>query len=102
MQIEDEDAPLPPSKSARKRDAIARQKMGERLTRLKQADLAKLGLHEELHEALVEARRLSGHGALARHYQYIGRLMRDIDVDALEKALALLPDQQGLHARIRR
>ena len=93
---------LPPSKSARKREAHALQKLGEELVRLRAADLARLPLPETLRDAIEEARRLTSRGALSRQHQYIGRLMRDIDVDALEKALALLPDQKALHARIRR
>ncbi|MEO7775284.1 MAG: ribosome biogenesis factor YjgA [Steroidobacteraceae bacterium] len=91
-----------PSKSARKREALARQKLGARLTKLKNAELATLDLPELLMEALVEARRISAHGALARQHQYVGRLMREIDVDALEKALARLPSQQNVRAKMRR
>jgi ribosome-associated protein len=107
MQIEgkDVDEELPPSKSARKREALARQKLGERLARLKDAELATLALPEGLLDALLEARRISAHGARARQFQYVGRLMRDVDVEALEKALALLPGQRGQrgqHGRMRR
>jgi ribosome-associated protein len=102
----DEDEPLAPSKSARKREALARQKLGQRLAKLKDADLATLELPEALRDALLDARRITAHGALARQFQYVGRLMRDIDVEALEKQLALLPGQHGQsmnpHARMRR
>ena len=38
--------------------------------------------------ALAEARRLTSRAALARQRQYIGRLMRDVDPEPLERALA--------------
>jgi hypothetical protein len=34
---------------------------------------------DELREAVLAARRMTAHGAIARQRQYLGRLMRDID-----------------------
>jgi ribosomal 50S subunit-associated protein YjgA (DUF615 family) len=50
----------------------------------------------------MEARRLTSRAALARQHQYIGKLMRDIDVDAIEAALAAQADARNTHARLRR
>jgi ribosome-associated protein len=104
MSEVDEAAPddLPPSKSSRKRAAHAAQKMGEHLVRMRQEEVACLPLTDALHTAIVEARRLRGHGALARQYQYIGKLMRDVDMEALEAALEAQSDAQKAHARLRR
>ncbi len=81
---------LPPSRSARKRDAEARQRLGVRLVGLREARLA--ALHLELPEALLdairEARNIKRGPALARQYQYIGKLMRDVDPEPIEAALA--------------
>ena len=49
--------------------------------------MATLPLPEPLVEAITEARRLRSRGALGRQHQYIGKLMRDVDIDALEAAL---------------
>lgn len=76
-----------PSKSARKRAAHAAQAFGERLIALREADLAKLELPETLLAAVREARGIRARGGLARQKQYIGKLMRDIDLGPLEKAL---------------
>jgi len=92
----------PPSKSARKRAAHAAQKLGERLVRMHAQDLAGLPLSEELRAAITEARRLASRGALARQHQYIGRLMRGIDVAALEAALAARTEERNARARLRR
>jgi ribosomal 50S subunit-associated protein YjgA (DUF615 family) len=76
-----------PSRSARKRAALAAQALGVRLTRLTAAQLQTLELPEELLAALLEAKRLRSRPALARQHQYIGRLMRQIDAESVRRAL---------------
>lgn len=80
-----------PSRSARKRQAEALQKLGVGLTRMRPAKLRELQLHlhlpEALFEALLEVHRLRSGPALARQRQYIGRLMRDVDPLPIERAL---------------
>jgi ribosome-associated protein len=91
-----------PSKSARKREAHALQKLGERLVRMKPQDVATLPLTEPLLDAIAEARRLTSRGALSRQHQYIGRLMRDVDAEAIEAALARLEVARNPRARLPR
>ena len=81
---------LKPSKSARKREYIALQKLGEELITLKQSDLDQLPLDETLLEAIIEAQQMKAHGALRRQKQYIGKLMRHIDPEPLRTNLAKL------------
>jgi len=76
-----------PSKSSRKRAAHAAQALGERLIALKETDLARLPLPENLLDAVREARRIKARGGLSRQKQYIGKLMRDLDTAAIEDAL---------------
>jgi ribosome-associated protein len=76
-----------PSKSARKRDADAAQALGTRLIGLKESELASLGLPEKLFDAIVLARRITSRGGLARQRQFIGKLMRDIDLAPVEALL---------------
>jgi ribosome-associated protein len=76
-----------PSKSARKRAAHAAQDLGEELIRLRAVELDALQLPENLLDAIREARRISSRGGLARQRQYIGKLMRDIDVTPIRAAL---------------
>ena len=80
MDMNDDEQELPPSKSARKREAHALQKLGERLVKMRPEDMATLPLSEPLVEAITEARRLRSRGALGRQHQYIGKLMRDVDI----------------------
>ena len=77
-----------PSKSARKREYLARQKLGESLIPLQEPDLLAMGLDEDLLEAVLEAKRMKKHGALRRQKQYIGKLMNRVDPEPIKAALA--------------
>jgi 5-(carboxyamino)imidazole ribonucleotide mutase len=101
-----------PSKSARKREALAAQKLGEELILLKDADLEALALPERLSEAIRQARRIRSRAAGARQRQYIGKLMREIDLEPIQAALAAsakpvrsarryLPDREGYNAAMK-
>ncbi len=77
-----------PSKSARKRAAHAAQDLGEQLVQLREAQLAALELPEALKEAVRAARSIKSRAAGARQRQYIGKLMRDVDPQPIQAALA--------------
>jgi ribosome-associated protein len=79
-----------PSKSALKREHLARQKLGEELIPLQESDLRALGLDEDLLDAVLEAKRLRKHGALRRQKQYIGKLMGRTDPEPIRAALERL------------
>lgn len=78
------------SKTERKRQQQALKELGEKLIALPENDLAGLTLDEKLHKAIRDAAGMKSHGALRRQKQYIGKLMRDIDVEPIRAALALL------------
>ena len=84
----DQEADERPSKSARKRAAHAAQDLGETLIRLRDTELDALSLPERLTDAIREARRITSRGGGARQRQYIGKLMRDIDLEPIRAALA--------------
>ncbi|MCY1273030.1 hypothetical protein D9M70_216270 [compost metagenome] len=71
------------SKSQIKRELHALQDLGERLTTLKADVLAKLPLTDALQRALAEAPKHKAHIARKRHLQYIGKLMREQDIEAI-------------------
>ena len=75
-----------PSKSARKRAAHAAQDLGVALLRLPEAELVALALPEALLEAIRAARRINSRAAGARQRQYIGKLMRELDLKRLPQA----------------
>ncbi len=77
-----------PSKTRRKREMHARQALGERLAGLEDDVIAQLPLDERLADALRAVRTLRSHEARRRQMQFIGRLMREVDLEALQAALA--------------
>ena len=77
-----------PSKSAAKRAAHAAQDLGVALLRLPEAELVALALPEALLEAIRAARRINSRAAGARQRQYIGKLMRELDLEPIRLALA--------------
>ena len=79
-----------PSKSARKREFLALQKLGEELISLKEAELLDMELDEDLLDAVLEARRIRSYGALRRQKQYIGKIMRRVDSEPIRAALERL------------
>jgi len=77
-----------PSKSAVKRQMIALQEIGESLTRLTEKQLANVPIEDErLLVAIGETHQIKSNSARKRQLQYIGKLMRDTDVEAIERAL---------------
>jgi ribosome-associated protein len=76
-----------PSKSARKREHLALQEIGERMIGLQGPDLDSLPLDDRLKEAVREATTMRSRSALRRQKQYIGRLMRTADSAAILAAL---------------
>ena len=89
MTDEDGSADERPSKSARKRESQALQELGEELIALPEVIFASIDLPESLRDAIVAARRITSHGALFRQRQFIGKLMRSIDVAPIRHAIDL-------------
>jgi ribosome-associated protein len=77
-----------PSKSELKRSAHDAQKLGEELIELESFDLDSLHLPEALHAAILEARRIKSRAGLLRQRQYVGKLMRSVDLEPIRAALA--------------
>jgi ribosome-associated protein len=75
------------SKTQRKKDMHALQKLGKTLVDLSDTQLAKMPLTPELMELIRVARSLKTHESIRRHMQYIGKRMRDMDCEAIQKAL---------------
>ncbi len=77
-----------PSKTQRKRAMHELQALGESLVALEDDEIERLPIGERLADAVREARTTRSHEGRRRQLQFIGRLMRDVDVDALRAALA--------------
>ncbi|MFT4301059.1 MAG: ribosome biogenesis factor YjgA [Desulfovibrio sp.] len=77
----------PPSRSAKKRESLAQQALGEELSRLSPQEVQALDLPPDLAEALALYARLRDHEGRRRQMQYIGRLMREADTAPIRAAL---------------
>jgi len=73
------------SKSQRKREATAAQDLGKDLLSLSVEAMKTIELPESLRQALDDARRIKKNSALKRQLQYIGKLMRRIDVEPIRE-----------------
>ncbi|AHE65661.1 ribosome biogenesis factor YjgA [Legionella oakridgensis] len=73
----------PKSKSQKKREAVALQKIGVKFIELSMEKLNALPLPEELKRAIVDAKSIRSHGAIRRQSQLIGKLMRTADSEAI-------------------
>ncbi len=76
-----------PSKSARKREQLELQQLGERLIGLSADELETLPIDERLRDAVLHASKIRSHGALRRQKQLIGKLMRNGDPEPIRHAL---------------
>ncbi|NNG11956.1 MAG: DUF615 domain-containing protein [Halobacteria archaeon] len=87
------------SKSQRKRDMIALQRLGEELLDFDAAALNQLELPEGLLDAIKTAKKIHAHGARKRQLQYIGKLMRTIDTGPVRAAVEARRHQQATNTR---
>ena len=82
------------SKSEMKRDMDALQKLGEELVALTPNGLAKIPLDEELLSSIKDAQRFKNE-ARRRQLQYIGKVMRSIDIEPIQAALDKLNNKHS-------
>lgn len=83
------------SKSQKKREADALQKVGVQLVELSLTKLNTLPLPEHLFKAIVDAKSIKSHGAKRRQAQLIGKLMRAADYDAIIAAYEQILDEDS-------
>lgn len=78
----------PISKTKLKAEADAQQALGVRLSELPKDKLLKLDLPDAVFTAVLDTKKITANGAIRRHRQYLGRLMRDIDNAPILEQLA--------------
>jgi ribosome-associated protein len=76
-----------PSRSQLKRESQELRDMGKKLVLLANSDLEKITLDDSLKAAIIEARRLKNPDARRRQLQYIGKLLRKIDIAEIKHSL---------------
>jgi len=93
----DPDEELGPSRSQIKRDMEALQELGKRITELRPDQQAQVPMDERLANAVAEMRRISAHGARKRQLQFIGKLMRTADADAIREVIERFDSASSVH-----
>lgn len=83
------------SKTRRKKEMLDLQELGVELIGLPDDQLDALELPDPLRDAVVKARRINQFEAKRRQVQYIGKLMRGVDVGPIRAML----DERGVRAR---
>ena len=90
MNTPDEES-IPLSKTRRKQAMEELQSLGEELVALASDQVKRIDIPEELRTAVSEAQRMMRPDeAKRRQMQYIGKLMRNVDVEPIREALALV------------
>ena len=77
-----------PSKSERKRASHLLQTLGDEVAALPASRLNALTLPDNLREAIRELHRTKSHEGRRRQLQFIGKLMRQVDPEPLQEAVA--------------
>lgn len=85
------------SKTQKKKQMDELQDLGVALTELSHETLKKVGLPEDLYEAIREYKKITSNSAVKRQRQYIGRLMRDVDAAPIRAFLAKLKGDNQAH-----
>ena len=83
-----------PSRTDLKRESTELQKLGESLLALRADLMQRLQLPEKLLEALADAKRITNFEGKRRQMQYVGKLMRGLDEDALQAIRDALDEQR--------
>lgn len=87
------------SKSQQKREMAALRKLGERLLDLSEQQLSQLSMDDRLKEAIIAAKQMKRDRARKRQIQYIGKLIRSVDVDVIKIAIEKFDSSSRLHAQ---
>lgn len=95
----DEDEFDGPSKTQIKKEMHELQQLGIKLTELTLEQIGRLPLTEELYKAIAEAPKITQRSAKKRHMQFIGKLIRKADSDAIREAYSEIQEAQHQAAR---
>lgn len=89
------------SKSQRKRDHLALKEIGKTLCTLEAEELALIPLSDTLAHAIENYKRISSREAKRRQLQFIGKLMKNADLEAINHQLEKIKEgslhQKNIH-----
>jgi ribosome-associated protein len=97
LNIEPEEEIEYVSRSQMKREVEALQDLGKKITELRPDQQAQVPMSEVLAEAVEEMARISSHGAKKRHLNYIGKLMKHEDEEAIKVAIERFDSASDAH-----
>lgn len=80
------------SKSQVKRELLALQDLGKILISLSEKQLERIPLDEKIRQQVMAAKTMQ-RGALKRQIQYLGKLLRLVDVTAIQQGIAIAQNQ---------
>jgi ribosome-associated protein len=83
------------SRTKKKQEVEALQKLGAALVDLAPVQLEALALPAPLLAAVREAQRITSHEARRRQMQYIGKIMRSVDPEPVRAAIAAVAGQSA-------
>lgn len=98
-EYDDFEEEQPKSKTRVKKEMHQLQDLGKQLTELNAAQLAEVPLDADLREAIDTLHRIKSNEARRRQLQYIGKLMRSADNEAIEAILARFRERDQQYVR---
>lgn len=99
----DEELEALPSKTEIKAAMHALRDLGAELVELSPGQVKRIDLPDDLRAAVLEAQKITSHGARRRQMMYIGKLMRGVDEAPIHEGLALLRGESAAEtARLHR
>ncbi len=90
---------LSPSRSQKRREALAVLELAERLVELPDRQLAALAMPDELRELVRDSRRITAQVARKRQLQFLAKAMRREDEDILEAMRSALDKDRNQSRR---
>lgn len=91
---DEQDYPEEKSKSQVKREYHALQDLALELTQLKPSQLQKLELPEPVLRGIAEFQNISAHGARKRQLKFLGKLLREADLEDATQQLGMIEEQR--------
>lgn len=88
------------SKTRMKKEMHALQELAVELTTLKAEQLARIPLSASMLKAVEETKNIYKKEALRRHHQYLGKLIRGEDFEAIQHAVGSFKEEQNRMARL--
>jgi ribosome-associated protein len=88
------------SKTELKKEAEAIQDLGIKISELSDSLIENLSLPKSVIDAIFDYKKIKKNSAKRRQAQYIGKLMRDIDLEAVRHEVSLIENHSRINVEI--